>query len=104
MTDLQQYVDINRHFMTSAEMAGEAGVDRQQVTRLLAKNGWTAISPSDRIRDYLKAHPTSILEDVAERFNRVPSQVFALAKELGITLPTRKRSEKKAIRKLLEDK
>lgn len=94
MTDLKQYVDINRHFMTTAEMAQEAGVDRQSISNILSRNKWTAISEPERLREYIQANKDRSIEHIAEKFGRTIQQVKTAANELGITLKTQAELDK----------
>lgn len=89
MTDLKSYIEINHYFMTTAEMAEETGEDVVKINNLMSKNGWKAISQSDRIQEYIQSHPEAIVEDVAEKFGKHPNQIREYAAKVGIRLKTR---------------
>lgn len=48
---------------------------------------------SDEIRKYIKEHPDSILEDVAELFCKQSNNIRTYAKDVGVKLKTRKRAD-----------
>lgn len=89
MTDLKQYIAINRWYMTTKEMAQELGVPVIKVSGILSYNKWTAISEADRVREYIRDNPGTPVEDIAKKFNRTIYQVNALAAEVGIKLKRR---------------
>lgn len=93
MTSLTDYIEINHHLMTVKEMVEETGMSNAGIRAVLNKKGWTAISVSDRTRDYIKAHPGAILEDIADRFGCTLQNIYKLARELGVDLVTRKQAE-----------
>lgn len=45
---------------------------------------------SDKIRQYIKEHPDSIIEEVAEMFCKQSNNIRTYAKEVGVKLNTRK--------------
>jgi hypothetical protein len=42
------------------------------------------------IKAYIKDHPDAVLEDIAEMFGRSAGLIYKYAKDIGITLKTRK--------------
>lgn len=94
MTNLTDYICINHHLMTVKEMCEESGAKDYEVRKICAKNNWTPLSPVDRLRDYIKAHPGSIIEDIAEKFDTDAPYVRQRAREVGVELITRFQARK----------
>lgn len=88
--EMKQYILDHHKDMTVAEMVADSGFDKIQLKGMLLYLGLKAVGPADRVRAYIKENPESILEDVAEKFDRNPTQIYTYAKELGLRLKTRK--------------
>lgn len=94
MTNLTDYICINHHLMTVKEMCEETGAQDYEVRKICAKNNWTPLAPVDRLKDYIKAHPGAIIEDIAEKFDTDAPYVRQRAREVGIELITRFQARK----------
>lgn len=89
MTSLTDYICINHHLMTVMEMEQETGAKADTIRGIMKRNGWELFSPVDRVREYIVAHPGSVVEDIAEKFDAGVAYVSRLAKEAGVELTTR---------------
>lgn len=81
--------------MTVKEMCEESGAKDHEVRGICKKNNWTPLAPVDRLRDYIKAHPVAIVEDIAEKFDTTVNYVRELASREQVELTTRFRAEGK---------
>lgn len=95
MTSLTDYICINHHLMTVKEMAEETGATENWIRKLCSKNSWAPLAPVDRLKDYIKAHPGAIAEDIAERFDTTVNYVRELASREHVELTTRFQAEGK---------
>lgn len=89
MTNLTDYICINHHLMTVMEMEQETGAKADTIRHIMKKNGWEPLGTLDRVRDYIKAHPGLILEDIADHLGIQVNYTRTIAKEMGIELTTR---------------
>lgn len=94
MTDLEKYIEINHHLMTVKEMCEESGAKDHEIRGICKKNGWVPLAPVDRLKDYIKAHPGAIIEDIAEKFDTDAPYVRQRAREVGVELITRFQARK----------
>lgn len=93
MTNLKSYIEINRWYMTTKEMAEELGVPVIKVSGILSYNKWTAISEADRLRELIAGRPDWTIEEFIESTGRSVQDIYSYAKELGIKIRTRLKAE-----------
>lgn len=87
MTSLTDYILINHHLMTTAEMAEETGVDHATISNLCSRLKVRAISTADRVKEYIGKHRDQTVKQIASHLEVSEVLVLTYAKELGIALP-----------------
>lgn len=88
MRDTKQFIEINRHLMTTREMADELGVTVPVVNGILVKNKWRARSEADRAREFILKNTDKSQEWIAYKLGYTIENIKSLCKGLGIKLKT----------------